>query len=78
MVLCCVQLRFENSSPRRRIVGREYKILLAEFFNSSEKIAQSLVVKRCVQDLVEDQSMAENSDLVDRPCADVHKGRNEL
>ena len=33
MVLCCVRLKFEKSSLRWRIVGREYKILKLEFFN---------------------------------------------
>jgi len=34
--LCYVRLRFEKSSPRWRIVGRECKILLVKFFNSLE------------------------------------------
>jgi len=36
MVLCCVRLRYEKSSPRWRIMGREGKILLIEFLNSVE------------------------------------------
>jgi len=34
MVLCCVWLRFEKSSPRWKIVGRESKNLMVEVFNS--------------------------------------------
>ena len=36
-ILYCVWLIFEKSSSRWRIVGKESKILLVEFFNSSEK-----------------------------------------
>ena len=43
IVLCWVRLRFKKSSPRWKFVGREYKILLVEFFNSSEKIVRSLM-----------------------------------
>ena len=42
MVLYCVRLKFEKSSQRWIIVGRECKTLLVEFFNSLEKIALSL------------------------------------
>jgi len=35
MLLCCVRLRFEKSSPMWRIVEREGKILLIKFFLSS-------------------------------------------
>jgi len=40
MVLCCVRLRFEKFSPMWIIVGREYKILMVEFFNSLEMRVQ--------------------------------------
>ena len=45
MVLCCVRLRFEKSSPRWRIVGRKGKILLKEFF----KLCWRLAKYRCNQ-----------------------------
>ena len=40
----CIRLNFEKSSPRWRIMGRESRILLVEFFNSLEKIVHSLEV----------------------------------
>ena len=64
MVLHCARLIFKESSTRWRIVGREYKILLVEFFNSLERIAwrPSSTV------LLETQVSAEDRGPVDRLC----------
>ena len=69
IIFCCPLsdlLRFHS-------VGRECKMLLIEFFNSLEKIAQSLEFNNVPRS----QNIADDSGPVDWPCTDIHIGRKE-